>query len=150
MRARLGVSGVVVVKCLGLVGCLVGGLVLGACREPQMEDFAPERLPSISATATWVGWVDGGAWIECSFDPEQKANWCTVWDDQVGTVVTRTYFVLRETGRGLPESELSYAFFSGHHIELTDGRVLEPLKSHGRDIDPWEPPPIDPIPSAPQ
>lgn len=130
---------------LGLIGCLLGGLILGtACREPRMEDFAPKRLSSIPAAARWVGWVDGGAWILCSFNAEKDADWCTVWDDQVGRVVTRTYFVLQDSGKGVPPNELEYAFFSGDFIELADGRVLEPKTFHGRGRNPWDSPPIDP------
>lgn len=134
---------------LVLAGYLLGILVMGACREPRMEDFAPERLPSIPETATWAGWVDGGAWIECSFDPEENADWCTAWNDQTGSVMIRTYFVLRDTGEGAPEHELAYSFFSGHHIELADGRILEPRQGYSEGRDPWEPPPIDPPRGSP-
>jgi len=142
-------SGIVAGGRSRLMGCLLGALVLAACRQPKMEDFTPKRLPSIPVTATWVGWVDGGAWIECSFDAKQDANWCTVWDDQVGNVVTRTYFVLQDSGKGVPANELGYAFFSGDFIELADGRVLEPKKFRGRERDPWESPPIDPPRGSP-
>ena len=109
-----------------------------------MEGEAPERLPSISDTAVWIGGPDGGSWIDCSFDTERNTNWCTAWNDQNGEVMIRTLFVLQDTGEGAEEGKLQYAFFSGYHIELVDGRVLEPLKFHGRERDLWDTPPIDP------
>lgn len=137
-------SAVAVRRQLGSITFLLACLACGACQEPEMEDFAPKRLPLIPQTATWVGWSDGGSWIECSYEPNLDTNWCTVWSDQSGEVMTRTYFVLRDTGQGVPEKELQYNFFSGHHIELADGRILEPKRYHGQERDPWEPPPIDP------
>jgi hypothetical protein len=88
--------------------------------------------------------VDGGVWIECSLDVEKNTNWCTAWSDQTGEVTARTNYVLKETGQGVPESELHYVSFNGHEIELVGGKVLEPLKFHGKEHDLWEPPPIDP------
>ena len=110
-----------------------------------MEVEVPERLPSIPETAIWVGGVDGGAWLECSLDKKMNANWCTAWDDQTGDIWARTYFVLRETGEPVPESELVYLYFDGVDVGLADGRVLEPLKFHRNpNHDPWESTPIDP------
>lgn len=141
-------SGLVALKCLGLIACLVGAFLLGACRDMTMEEFEPERPPSVPETATWAGGADGGAWIECSFVPEEEANWCTAWNDQTGEIAIRTDFVLRDSGKGLPVSGFSYAFFSGHSIELADGRILEPRQFRSGKRDPWESPPIEPARSS--
>jgi len=110
----------------------------------ETEVVVPERPPPVPETAVWAGGVDGGAWIKCSLDREQHANWCTTWNDQTGAVWARTHFVLRDTGQPIPESELNYASFDGVWIWLVDGRALEPLRFHGVKRDPWEAAPIDP------
>ena len=125
--------------------CLIGALCLCGCQVGDLgEREGPERLPSISESAVWIGGPDGGSWIECSFVTERNANWCTAWNDQDGEVITRTLFVLQDTGEGVKEGELQYTFFSGYRIELSDGRVLEPLKFHSKEHDLWRMPPIDP------
>ena len=124
------------------VVCLVAAASVAAC---EVGVQVPDRLPPIPETAVWAGGVDGGAWIECSLDKERAANWCTTWSDQTGTVTSRTYFVLRENGEAVPESELKYSGFDGVWVWLTDGRALEPLKFHGdEERDLWEHTPIDP------
>ena len=119
---------------------LIGALALSACQ----CDYTPERLPSIPETAVWAGGADGGAWIECFLDMEKSANWCTVWDDRNGHVRARTFYVLRDTGEPVTETELKYLSFSGVEIELADGRLLEPLKFHLTEEDELPPPPVDP------
>jgi hypothetical protein len=99
-----------------------------------MKPEVPPRLPGISPTAVWAGWVDGGAWIECWFDPSTNANWCTVWDDQTGQVIARTHYVLRAKGTGVPDHELKYLSFNGTDIELQDGRYLEPRRKTQKDL----------------
>lgn len=132
-------------RCFYLMYCLVIVLALSCCKATgPMEKYQPVRVPSIPETAVWAGWIDGGSWIECSFDHEKNANWCTAWDDQVGEVMIRTFFVLRDTGEGVPENELKYSSCSGFHIWLADGRVLEPLRFHGKELEIWDLPPIDP------
>lgn len=130
---------------LSPVYVLVVALVLTSC-EPTgpMEKYQPERISPVPETATWAGWIDGGSWIECSFDVEKNANWCTAWNDQSGSVMIRTFFVLEETGKGVPDNELRYSSFDGFDIELVDGRILEPLKFHGRKLHFSDYPPIDP------
>lgn len=116
----------------------------------ETKVVVPERPESVPQSAAWIGGVDGGAWIECSLDNEKRANWCTAWSDQTGAVWARTYFVLRDSGEPVPESELRYSGFSGTYIELADGRVMEPLKFHGdEDRVLSEPTPIDPPLDAP-
>lgn len=110
----------------------------------ETEVVVPERPPSVPETAVWAGGVDGGAWIECSVELEQKANWCTIWSDQTGEVWARTSFVLRDTGKPVSDTELTYTGFTGTYIGLADGRMLEPVKFHGVERDPWERTPIDP------
>ncbi len=126
-------------------GFLLGALVLNGCQASRrMEDYAPDRLPTVPETASWAGWIDGGAWVECFLDQERNANWCTVWDDQDGQVAVRTHFVLKENGKPASESELQYKSASATYIVLSDGRVLEPLAFHGKNVDPWATPPIEP------
>ena len=75
---------------------------------------------------------------------KKNANWCTVWDDRLGHVVARTFYVLRDTGEPVTESELHYLGFNGVEIRLADRRLLEPLKFHLTEEDELPPPPIDP------
>jgi hypothetical protein len=103
--------------------------------EPQV--VVPERPSSVPISAAWAGGSDGGAWIECSVDPEKNANWCTVWNDQTGDVWARTLFVDRAAGEAVPGSALQYSSFNGLLIDLSDGRVLEPEVFRSRERDPW-------------
>jgi hypothetical protein len=105
-----------------------------------MKPEVPQRLPAISPTAVWAGWIDGGSWVECWFDPQAKANWCTAWDDQTGEVVARTHYVLTSNGQGVPDHELKYRSFGGVHIKLQDGRVLQPLRKNPKGEPAIEPP----------
>lgn len=120
---------------------LLFSLGLGGCS----YDYAvPRRLPGISEGAAWTGGPDGGSWIECFLDQGKNANWCTMWDDQIGDVIARTFFVLRDSGEPATLDELKGAFFDGMYVTLTDGRLLEPLKFHLTEEDEFPPPPIDP------
>lgn len=133
MRARIPC--VLLPVIMALVGCDA---------EQGNQGRQPQRLPSIPETATWAGGVDGGAWISCEVDESQSANWCTVWDDQTGEVSARTHFVLRDGGGAVASRELRFSGFTGTYIGLLDGRLLEPLKFHEVERDPWEPTPIEP------
>lgn len=119
-----------------VVVVLTGIVLLAGC---EMKPEVPPRLPGISPTAVWAGWIDGGAWIECWFDPQANANWCTAWNDQTGEVVARTHYVLSSNGKGVPDHELKYRSFGGVHIELQDGRVLKPLRKTYKDEPAIEP-----------
>jgi hypothetical protein len=101
----------------------------------EIPVVAPPRAPGIPATAVWAGGIDGGAWLECAVDTEHDANWCLVWNEQAGTLMARTYFVLGNNGQYVPKDELDYAWFSGSFIELTDGRRLVPLAMYRMEID---------------
>jgi hypothetical protein len=116
---------------------LTGVALLIGC---EMKPDVPPRLPGISPTAVWAGWVDGGAWVECWFDPQANANWCTTWSDQTGEVTARTHYVLATDGSGVPDHELKYLSFSGVHIKLQDGRVLEPQRKTDNGLPLIEPP----------
>jgi len=111
-RRALGVALTVV---MFLVGC-------------EMKPEVPPRLPGISPTAVWAGWVDGGTWVECWFDKEANANWCTAWNDQTGEVAARTHYVLRSNGAAVLDHDLKYVSFNGTDISLTGDRVLVPRR----------------------
>jgi hypothetical protein len=98
-----------------------------ACEKVEMPPPRPTNVPE---EAVWAGGEDGGAWIDCSLDIEKGANFCTVYFDRDGDVWARTHFVLRDSGTGLPKSELTYSGFDGLVIYLSEGRVLEPLRYH--------------------
>ncbi len=117
----------------------LAALLLNACQ----CDYVPERLPGISAGAVWAGGPDGGSWIECSFEMDAKANWCTAWDDVDGHVVARTYYVLRDSGQPITDS-VGLLFFDGLYIHLVDGRLLEPQAFHLTPEEEHPPAPIDP------
>lgn len=121
-----------------ICACLIA-FAIWSCRV-----HPPDRLPGISPSATWVGWIDGGAWIECSLELGSRSNWCTVWDDQLGHVISRTEYVLRNSGLPAPVEALVYRSFDGVDIELLDGEVLEPLAFYLTVEEDLPPPPIDP------
>lgn len=104
---------------------LTGVVLLVGC---EMKPEVPARLPGISPSAVWAGWIDGGTWVECWFDREADANWCTAWNDQTGEVVARTHYVLRSNGSAVPDHELKYVSFNGTDISLVGGRVLAPRR----------------------
>ena len=131
-------------QALAVAGYLIGVLSLSSCLSSCKSDYQPERLPGISKTAVWAGAEDGGAWIECSLDEEKSANWCTVWDDQLGRVVARTHYVLRDTGSPVPEEDLRFLGFTGTYIILADDRLLEPQAFHGVDVEDFTASPIEP------
>lgn len=105
----------------------------------------PARPATVPETAIWAGGADGGAWIECVVDESENANWCTVWNDQTGSVWARTHFVLDDTGGPAVDMEQIDLSFDGTRIKLGNGRTLEPREFHrDPDVGPWEKTPIDP------
>jgi len=88
----------------------------------------PPRPPSVPEKAVWAGGEDGGAWIDCSLDTEKNADFCTVYSDRSGEIRARTHFVLKGSGVGISEAELSYLGFDGLRIYLKEGRYLVPLR----------------------
>lgn len=109
------------------------------------EVVAPQRPISVPSEAVWAGGLDGGAWIRCSYEPEENANWCTVWNDTNGEILSSSLHVLRETGKPVAEVGLLYQAFDGVAIWLKGNRALIPRAVFEGKTDGF-PPPIESIP----
>lgn len=105
-----------------VLALFIVGLSFG-CGKIEMP---PARPPSVPPSAVWAGGEDGGAWIDCQFDPDVEADFCSVYFDRSGELWARTHFVLSDSGVGVPVEDLSFTGFDGLKIYLGDGRYLVP------------------------
>ena len=102
-----------------------------------MEVEVPERPPNVPSSAVWAGWIDGGAWIDCSFafkEPYVGYN-CNMFSDNghpwaSGQYVLATVHREGSTIRHEPVGVFAriepsdYVSFDGVNIHLKNERVL--------------------------
>ncbi len=90
----------------------------------------PPRPNGVPESAVWAGGVDGGAFVDCRYNPTTRLDSCTVYNDGTGEVWMKGTYRLHGTDHGIPLSSKDFDGADGELIQLTSGKgYLEPLKA---------------------
>jgi hypothetical protein len=87
------------------------------------------RPANVPQSAVWVD----ATFIDCSVEPQSRANRCTVYKDDNGEILADGLFVLLSTYDAAVKTELHYVAFGKQGIVLEDLRILTLLIPSERD-----------------
>jgi hypothetical protein len=78
------------------------------------------RPASVPPSAVWVD----NTFVDCSVEPQSRADRCTVYKQDTGEILADGLFVLNSSNEAADKSELHYAAFGDEGIYLEDARIL--------------------------